>query len=427
MRDFDVKTAELNAAIAANERLVFRMIRYMGEVDQIRSNLRMQIATSTQIGSRLSSYVNALNIEGRQFESFNTAGQTAKNNYVQSERKILLRHFCDNMGIDLPQGVINALNMADISGILTVVDKIKNAKDMIFGEGEIILDGVPIKYDNSGDAPKFTMDYADYVKHQAELDGRELNGWEKFWVDGYKGDYISGEKSVSGEILGFDTGASVKGSLLSYDTGGSATAKMDLENGNVGAKAEAKGEFHAAEGSAEAHFGDLASVKAKGSVGNVAANGEIEATIFTDGHIDPRIAASIAASASVASGSVSAKVGNDVIGGHVDASGEVLAAHADASAAIGKITYKDKDGNEVTGYGVKAQAGAEAYLAKGEISGGFNFFGYNIDFSLEGKAGGAGAKAGFTAATGAISGEIGAGLGLGIGLKFNITKSAETY
>ena len=157
-------------------------------------------------------------------------------------------------------------------------------------------------------------------------------------------------------------------------------------------------------------------------MGNVAAEGEIAATMYKDGKLDPRFAAVAAAGANVVSGSINSKIGNDQFDVHSKASGELLGAHAEAGVQIGKVKYKDENGNEVEAYGAQATVGAEAYLAKGEVSGGFKIFGYDIDFSLEGKAGGAGVKAGVTATTGGIEGELGAGLGLGLGIKFHISK-----
>jgi len=427
VRDFDVKPRMLGISFSDNERIALRLLRYTYEVDSIRRNLRLKVSSSAQISSRLSSYVDVMGKEKNMLDRFNTAGENAKNEYLLSEGRILMQYLGKAMNIHFPDGFMNTLATADLAGLMTIVDKVRTAKDVVFGEGSVLIDGIPVKYNNSGDRPAFSVSYGDYVKHQAEMEGRELTPWEQFWSDGYKGAYKSGDAAVNGEFLGIGAGAGVSGALLSYKTNGEAKAEMDFEKGNVGAKANVGAEFHGAEAGAEAHFGDYASANAKVSAGNVSANGEIAATLFEDGKLSPRIAAGVGAAASVLAGSASAKVGNDIIGANASASGEVLAAHAEAEAAVGKITYKDKNGKEVEGYGVKATAGAEAYLAHGKVSGGLKLFGYDVSLSLEGKAGGAGAKAGFTASTGAVSGEIGAGLGLGIGLGFNISKSSDTY
>lgn len=427
MRDFDVKPRQLGISLSDNERIALRLFRYIFEVDSIRKNLRLKVSTSAQISSRLSSYIDALGREKDMLDRFNTAGEKAKNEYLLSEGKILMQYLGKAMNIQFPDGVINALSTADLAGLMTIVDKVKTANDIVFGKGSVLIDGIPINYDNSGERPAFNINYGDYVKHKAEMEGRELTPWEKFWSDGYKGSYISGEKSANGEILGIGAGAGVGGALLSYKTNGEAKAEMDFAKGNVDAKAKAEAEFHVAEGSAKANLGDFASANAKVSAGNVSAKGEIAATLYENGKLSPRVAIGAGAAASVLAGSASIKAGNDIIGVNAGASGELLAAHAEAEAAVGKITYTDINGKQVEGYGVKATAGAEAYLAHGQVSGGLKLFGYDINLSLEGKAGGAGAKAGFTATTGAVSGEIGAGLGLGLGLVFNISKSSETY
>lgn len=77
-------------------------------------------------------------------------------------------------------------------------------------------------------------------------------------------------------------------------------------------------------------------------------------------------------------------------------------------------------GKEVTGWGGVVEAGAEAYLAEGKVSGGIKLFGIDIDVGVSGKAGGAGVKAGAAATTGGFTASVGAGLGLGAGLDISI-------
>lgn len=89
------------------------------------------------------------------------------------------------------------------------------------------------------------------------------------------------------------------------------------------------------------------------------------------------------------------------------AKGELLTAEAEAGVTVSKD-------------GIGAKAGAEAYLAKGEIEGGFEFFGVEVNVKAEGGAGGASAKIGGEVSDDGVSAEIGAGIGIGAGLEVEI-------
>ena len=404
MSRFSIKLDSIKT-IADEELIISRRIgNCSSELNDVRSEIRSKIKGLSGVDYALQELGRQINEYDKKIKYCYYSLKDCAGNYERTEKLL---------ASGLPLGFVNSLGITDVSALLLILDKVKNIDKILF--------------DNSGNYPKITVNYGDYVKRQAEIEGRELTPWEKFWSDGYDGNYIAGKKAVAGSILGFDTGASISGGILNYDTSGKAKADFDLNKGNIGASAKAEAGFSVAKGEAKANFGNIASVDAKGSVGNASASGEIVATLFDKGKLSPELSAKVAAAASVASGAISGKIGNETVGASLNASGEVLGAHADASAGIGKVTYKDDNGNTVSGYGVQAQAGAEAYLAQGEIEGGFDFFGYHVDLAVEGKAGGAGAKAGVTATTGAISGELGAGLGLGLGIKFNVNKSAKTY
>ena len=155
-------------------------------------------------------------------------------------------------------------------------------------------------------------------------------------------------------------------------------------------------------------------------VENAAVSGEGKAQLFKDGKLSPEISAKVSGEVSAVKGKIETKTGTDDYNVHGKAEGELLGAKAEAKGGVGKITYKDKEGNTKTGYGVEGSVGAEAYVAQGKISGGFTIAGIKIGVSVSGKAGGAGISAGGRATTGGVSGEIGAGLGLGAGLKLDV-------
>ena len=83
------------------------------------------------------------------------------------------------------------------------------------------------------------------------------------------------------------------------------------------------------------------------------------------------------------------------------------------------ITVND-DGTVTTAYGVQGEAGAEAYVAEGEVSGGLDIMGVKVDVGLKGKLGGAGAKAGGHISTGGVTANASLGFLAGVGLDVSI-------
>lgn len=243
---------------------------------------------------------------------------------------------------------------------------------------------------------------------------KEKGTWE------VEGAVLGGSKTKKGKILGINSSGTAEGDLIGGSVSAEAKATWDLEEGEVGAKVGAEAEGHLAKGSLKGNIG-IVGGEIGGTVGTVGASGSIGASLYKDGKLSPSIEAEVSAKAAVAEGEAEVRLGNEDYNGHINASGSVLAAEAEASVGAGMITYKDKTtGKTKTELGVSAKAGAEAYLAEGKVSGGITLFGIDIDVGVSGKAGGVGATAEARATTGGVSGEIGAGLGLGLGLEISI-------
>ena len=233
------------------------------------------------------------------------------------------------------------------------------------------------------------------------------------------GSLLSGSIEGNGAFVGFDTSGKLEGELVGGSAKASAGGEWDLKKKNASVSAEAKAEGHLAKGSASGSIG-LLNGKVEGSVGNVGAKGEVGLSIFDSGKFSPSIYAGASAEASVAKGSAETSFGTEEYNAFVEAKGSVLSAKAHAEAGAGKITYTDSAGRTQTSYGAKAEAGAEAYLAEGTVSGGVTICGIKFDIGVSGKAGGAGAKAGAHATTDNIGAEAHVGLGVGVGVKFNV-------
>lgn len=195
-----------------------------------------------------------------------------------------------------------------------------------------------------------------------------------------------------------------------YAVGGTAEAGVN----GLAFEAEAKGSILHGEAGIEGEYGKLAgeaSVLGGGGSFMIGFSG-LDHSI-EDGEAGGTIAGiSAEAEAYAAQGEVEGRLGTEKNNLHVGADGTLCGAEAEAKAGL---MYDE------TGYGIGAEAGAEAYVAKGEVKGGFEIAGIKITGSLGGKALSAGAHAGGKITMGSIGFDLGASLGIGadVGLELD--------
>lgn len=230
--------------------------------------------------------------------------------------------------------------------------------------------------------------------------------------------YSAGVAST-GSIAGMDVSGKAEVDALGASVTAEKSAEWDITEKNAKIGTSIKAEVYGVKGEAEGNIGYL-NGKVSGTVGKVGATGEVGISLYEDGKLSPAITAELKVEAKAAEGEAEAKIGSEEHNVHVNAKGSFLGAEAGLEVGAGKITYTDDDGKQISAIGVKAEAGAEAYVAEGTVSGGFTLFGIEVDVGVTGKAGGAGAKAGGRVTTGGASGEVGLGLGLGVGVKIDI-------
>lgn len=238
--------------------------------------------------------------------------------------------------------------------------------------------------------------------------------------DGFSGSVLSGSGGFTVGPPGLSLAdVDYEGSVLGYEGEGKFTSSYDLEDGSFGTSLEGSIEGYAASGDVSLSSGDR-EVNLHGALGVVGAAGSIGLTLFENNRFQPSVGADVSVSATAAEGSVTATHGSENYNTHASAGGKLFTAEAEAGVAAGVITTKNSDGTESTTLGIKAEAGAEAYVASGEISGGLTIFGIDIDLTAKGHAGGAGATAGGSITTNGVSGELGLGLLAGVGLEVSI-------
>ncbi len=401
MSEFKVSIRDLNATISEYGSLSSLLSQASQSVSGVKRSLQLQIAQRERINARLTACAGSLSGYRDSVNRLRAAGETVISLYQSTEEKLA------GEGSGSPfSKFLEDLGLPDVVDRITELlrDFYKNPR----------LPGFPSLGDLVGAIAGAAAGYV----------GATLNGGESKKGFGFgsplEGSALNGEIGMEGEILGFSAGGSASGSLLngSLKMKGVLGAKFDEKSGELdelGVGVGIKGEGHLASGKLEGHIG-YAKGEVEGNVGNISASGEIGATLYEDGKLQPQIKAELKGEVSAAEGSAELQFGSDDFNRHVKASGKVLGAEAGVKGGVGFI--EDKDGKKV--FGVQAEASAEAYLAEGEVSGGITLFGIKIDASISGKAGGAGVKAGGSATASGVSGEIGAGLGLGLGLKLSI-------
>ena len=202
---------------------------------------------------------------------------------------------------------------------------------------------------------------------------------------------------ASGEVLGLDL------SIKPYSESGKKVGE-DEDKTALGAKAEAS--LSIAKGSVKERAG-IVEASASGSVLTGAVSGALGCAMPSEEGYVPSLTAKVSSSASVLSGNMGVQVGDVDYNAHTKLSGTVLAAEAEAGVSFGDS-------------GAEVKVGAEAYVAKGTISGGVTFLGVAVDVSLEAKAGGAGAKAAAGASLTSVEGELGLGLVVGLSAKVKV-------
>lgn len=267
------------------------------------------------------------------------------------------------------------------------------------------------------DSTKQTKD-----KTKVSEKGKSDSTFKQILKDDWKleGSVAEGKKSTEGKVLGFDSSGSAEGDVIGGSIKTKSKAKWSPEKGDAGIEKSIEAEGHLAKGKIKGNIGLLGG-EIGGTVGSVGASGKVGATLFKDGKFSPSLDAKVKAEAAALKGNAGVKIGTDEHNAHIDGKGTVLGAEAEAGGSAGVITYKDeKTGATKTELGVKGKVGAEAYLAKGSVSGGFTIFGIKIEAGIEGKAGAVGVSAEGRATTGGVSGKIGGALGLGAGVELSI-------
>lgn len=217
--------------------------------------------------------------------------------------------------------------------------------------------------------------------------------WNDFWKKGEAKDALyQAAFGVSGSIFGKEFTSKITGKILDASLKRGLEATWDIGKGEAKIAYQVKGEVKGADLKVETKYGIFGSETEIGILTG-AVSGEAYCALLQDGEFAPGVGLKGKIGGSVLSGKQKFTVGSDDVNAHITAKGDVLTGEMEGSIQAGKI--KTEDGSYVIGAEAKGEMGA--YLAKGEVKGGFDIFGIEIDASLKGKLGfGVDATAGVT-------------------------------
>lgn len=390
-----VNTSRLNAYGAELDGILNRLNDIKERFNLASNNLDWSIKGEAEVSSILSKLSNELSLEAESIAGMRYFLRNAALKYDTAENSIL-----GLFGIN--PDYKNQLGLYDI------ISNIGEAVNGIFGIS-LISDLLKLM-DNDFDIKR--QSYGSY------FDFKKPEGL--FGVFGTLAKFGVLSRKISIDDKNAEMGGSIEGSLLGGKVNTSLTSAWDVKKGNLNLlEARISADGHLAKGQVDAYLGETKATIA-GIVGNAAVSGNVNASLMKNGKLAPSIGIEGKAEASVVKGEFGIKHGSDKNDVHLKLAGEGLAAEASAKANFGKIESEDSDGNRVTKYGWETRVGAEAYLAKGKIEGGFKFCGIKVDLSVGGKLGGAGARVGGSITNSSASGEIGLGFVAGLGINVNV-------
>ena len=390
-----VNTSRLNAYGAELDGILNRLNDIKERFNLASNNLDWSIKGEAEISSILSKLSNELSLEAESIAGMRYFLRNAALKYDTAENSIL-----GLFGIN-----------PDYKNQLGLYDIISNIGEAVNGILGISLISDLLKLmDNDFDIKR--QSYGSY------FDFKKPEGL--FGVFGTLAKFGALSRKISIDDKNAEMGGSIEGSLLGGKVNTSLTSAWDVKKGNLNLlEARISADGHLAKGQVDAYLGETKATIA-GIVGNAAVSGNVNASLMKNGKLAPSIGIEGKAEASVVKGEFGIKHGSDKNDVHLKLAGEGLAAEASAKANFGKIESEDSDGNRVTKYGWETRVGAEAYLAKGKIEGGFKFCGIKVDLSVGGKLGGAGARVGGSITNSSASGEIGLGFVAGLGINVNV-------
>lgn len=209
-------------------------------------------------------------------------------------------------------------------------------------------------------------------------------------------------------------------SILKGEAKGNAFADFDIKNGNIGAGINGNASFSVLEDQLSGSIGDYLKGTGILSVLTGAVEARAGSQLLRDGKLDPGIYALAEGTAHGITAEGNTTLGTDKNNIHGSAQGSIGYFNGKAGFGAGYIGT-DADGKDV--YGAVAAFGGEKYIFHGEVKGGLEIFGIEMDMNLSGGLFGGefGVNNSYTNKNIKIGGGIGAGVGVGVDLSIDYT------
>lgn len=351
MGQFSIKWAEVNTQADSERNWAAELAEIADDIRSVKNNLRWKVAAEAGIKSRLAKASDRAEDCRKGMQQMNSALTNALYRYESSEKKIL--YYSDGKILlkdigDMASKIAETVKPFVIPGIMGIAPGL--ARELL--KETVGRWGIE---DTGSDT------YEDDGKYKVEYDASlEKGTFEHTWG-------IS-KTTASGNLVGgyaeaeFENHWNTQLGTLTGALGGSAGLGVYL----------AHGELENRIGTDALHL----DTNIGATLGGADVSAEAGIKVGVDGGCEAK--AELGAEAYVAKGDVSYKLGSDQVYAYADAEGALVGADASAGAGV-----------KVTPEGVEASAKleAEAYLAKGEIKGGYNLFGIDIGVSAEGMVG----------------------------------------
>lgn len=245
-------------------------------------------------------------------------------------------------------------------------------------------------------------------------------GWSDFWNDFFHDGKAQDALyqwgvGISGSILGANVASKITAKILDFSLEHNTESEWDIKDRKAQLYHQLKAELTVGKIEAKNQIGIL-ETDTEIDVLTGAATGKVYGALFDDnGVFAPGVGIAGEIGGSILAGKHEVQMGSDDVNAHVAASGDLVTGELKGKVQIGRV--KTENGSYTTGVDIGGEAGA--YLAKGEVKGGFELFGIEIDASLEGKLGfGANASAKATSDNAEVG--IGASLLGGAGVKLKV-------
>lgn len=335
MAEFIIKGSAVSGGPGQLNIIATKLLAYQAEIAFIKNSLAFQIASSSNIKSRLRAIEQNVYKERNSVRSMSSGLSQSLQKYTNTEMRVCGRarvgkNLLDIIGLVYRAKYIVPLSIvSDLKDVYNFMQKFMNGGSGTYKDWKhLLLTGIS----SVKDIKEWIEGIPDEIINVTTWSGSAAASWA-FWEAGVQGKY--GSAGVS--ALAADAYADASAGLFTKNDDGNL-----IFNPHIDAKAGAS--FTALHADAEAHVGNKmlgANASAYADVGKVDATVKASAGVLDEnGNFDPRLKAS--ASAEAIAVDAKAEAGITVLGTEAKVSGSVnigIGAHADVGYEDGVLSF----------------------------------------------------------------------------------------